>query len=151
VKSVNENLMSVTEQLPVDLMMQSGVPIILNDSPAGISEQILWFVKNCNLNFCVYYTPFSLDIRIKKSFSNKWENQEQSNGASKQEFLSKLAAKDDLISSLENKKNWKRSLSTATQMEIKGLKLLLRKNWRWRLDLKCSVMIMKRRKRSLKS
>ena len=82
-------------------MTQSGVPLILNNSPAGISEQILWLVKNSNLNFSAQETPFSLDIRIKKSFVTKWLN--QPNDFPKQEFLSQLAAKDDLIFSLEKK------------------------------------------------
>lgn len=92
---------SVSEQLLVDVMTQSGVPLILNNSPAGISEQILWLVKNSNLNFSAQETPFSLDIRIKKSFVTKWLN--QPNDFPKQEFLSQLAAKDDLIFSLEKK------------------------------------------------
>ena len=38
-----------------------------------ICEQILWLIKHYGLNFQVRETPFSLDINLKKRFSNLWD------------------------------------------------------------------------------
>ena len=97
--------------------MQPGLPVFVSNSPSGISEQILWLVKNSGLNFSVQETAFSLNIQLKKTFLNKWgvngginENaryQNFTNNPSK-EFFGELQAKDNqidaLVKSLEKQK-----------------------------------------------
>ena len=99
--------------------MQPGLPVFVNNTPSGISEQILWLVKNSGLNFSVQETAFSLNIQLKKTFLNKWavndhgfnENakyQNFPNNPSK-EFIGELQAKDnqidELVKSLEKQKS----------------------------------------------
>ena len=46
------------------------------NTPPLICDQIVWFIKNSNINFQLQETPYSLNIQIKKSFLNRWgENQ----------------------------------------------------------------------------
>ena len=52
--------------------MQPGLPTYVNNSPSGICEQILWLIKNSDLNYSVQETAFSLNICLKKTFLNKW-------------------------------------------------------------------------------
>ena len=47
-------------------------PIFLSNSPSVICDQILWLVKNGNLNFELKETPFSLSLNIKKKFVQHW-------------------------------------------------------------------------------
>jgi hypothetical protein len=49
-----------------------GLPIFLENSPSMACEQVLWLIKNSNLNFQLKETPFSLGVNIKKSFVNPW-------------------------------------------------------------------------------
>ena len=51
-----------------------GLPIFLENSPSVISDQVLWLIKNSGLNFQVKETPFSLDVNIKKRFTNLWNS-----------------------------------------------------------------------------
>ena len=97
--------------------MQPGLPVFVSNSPSGISEQILWLVKNSGLNFSVQETAFSLNIQLKKTFLNKWgvngginenaRNQNFTNNPFK-EFFGELQAKDNqinaLVKSLEKQK-----------------------------------------------
>jgi hypothetical protein len=53
-------------------------PLFLQNSPSGICDQILYLVKNSNLNFELHETPFSLNLNIKKSFAHHWNRQNQS-------------------------------------------------------------------------
>ena len=50
----------------------SGLPGFLSNSPKILCEQIIWLVKNSNLNFSLSETPFSLKLDIKKKFVNFW-------------------------------------------------------------------------------
>ena len=47
-------------------------PLFLENSPTVICEQIVWLIKNSNLNFQLKETPFGLDISLKKRFVQKW-------------------------------------------------------------------------------
>ena len=77
--------------------------LLTNFSPSMICEQILWLVKNSNLNFNVQETPFSLNLRLKKSFVTKWPNaQENTNSPIPQEFVKNLENKDKQIYNLEH-------------------------------------------------
>ena len=51
-----------------------GLPIFLENAPNIICEQVLWLIKNSGLNFQVRETPFSLDINLKKRFTNLWKH-----------------------------------------------------------------------------
>ena len=42
------------------------------NSPTIMCDQLVWLVKNSNLNFHLEETPFSLKLDIKKTFVNKW-------------------------------------------------------------------------------
>ena len=53
-------------------------PAFLQNSPSGICDQILYLVKNSNLNFELHETPFSLNLNIKKSFAQHWNRNNQS-------------------------------------------------------------------------
>ena len=84
--------------------MQPGLPVFMDNTPSGISEQILWLVKNSGLNFSVQETAFSLNIQLKKLFLNKWAvndglNQNFTKNPSK-EFVRELQAKDEKIDEL---------------------------------------------------
>ena len=47
-------------------------PVFLQNSPSVMCDQILYLVKNSNLNFELHETPFSLNLAIKKSFAHHW-------------------------------------------------------------------------------
>ena len=47
-------------------------PVFLKNSPNVICDQILFLVKNSNLNFQLKETPFSLSINLKKCFAQHW-------------------------------------------------------------------------------
>ena len=49
-----------------------GMPIFMEHSPQTICDQILWLVKNANLDFQVKETPFSLNLSLKKKFIEHW-------------------------------------------------------------------------------
>ena len=53
-------------------------PVFLKNSPSVICDQILFLVKNSNLNFEVHETPFSLNINLKKRFAHHWNRPNQS-------------------------------------------------------------------------
>ena len=53
-------------------MTEKFQPAFLQNSPSLICDQILYLVKNSNLNFELHETPFSLNLTIKKSFVNHW-------------------------------------------------------------------------------
>ena len=85
-------------------MKQTGFPLFLDNSPSGISEQILFLVKNSNLNFNVQETAFSLNISIKKHFIKRWSRHDMSDQTSNigtSDVLSDLEAKDGKILELE--------------------------------------------------
>ena len=48
-------------------------PAFLNNSPSQICDQLLYLVKNSNLNFELQETPFSLNLQLKKSFAQHWK------------------------------------------------------------------------------
>ena len=48
------------------------LPVFLENTPGVICDQILFLVKNSNLEFQINETPFSLNISVKKRFSNHW-------------------------------------------------------------------------------
>ena len=52
--------------------VKPGRPIFLENTPAVICEQVLWLIKNSGLDFHVKETPFSLDVQLKKKFTNHW-------------------------------------------------------------------------------
>ena len=47
-------------------------PVFLKQSPGMICDQLLYLVKNSNLNFELHETPFSLNLNLKKSFTHHW-------------------------------------------------------------------------------
>ena len=47
-------------------------PLFLKNSPSLICDQILYLVKNSNINFDLHETPFSLKLNLKKSFAQHW-------------------------------------------------------------------------------
>ena len=47
-------------------------PVFLQNSPSTICDQILFMVKNSDLNFQLHETPFSLSLNLKKSFAQHW-------------------------------------------------------------------------------
>lgn len=51
---------------------ESGMPIFLENSPQTICDQILWLVKNANLDFQLKETPFSINLSLKKRFAHHW-------------------------------------------------------------------------------
>ena len=53
-------------------------PVFLNNSPSQICDQILYLVKNSNLNFELHETPFSLNLKLKKSFAQHWKKTDNS-------------------------------------------------------------------------
>ena len=59
-------------------------PLFLKNSPSLICEQILYLVKNSNLNFEVNETPYSLNLNLKKSFTNHWNKPKSRNNLSNQ-------------------------------------------------------------------
>ena len=63
---------------------QPGTPAFLDNSPNVICEQVLWLVKNSDLNFQVKETPFGLNLSIKKRFVKHCNN----SGSSQQIFSS---------------------------------------------------------------
>ena len=48
------------------------LPVFLENTPGVICDQILFLVKNSNLDFQLKETPFSLNLSVKKRFSNHW-------------------------------------------------------------------------------
>ena len=80
-------------------MEQPGLPIFINNSPAGICEQMLWLVKNSNLNFSVEETAFSLKIHLKKTFLDRWPKNQKTIS---QEFVERMEVKSKQIYDLEN-------------------------------------------------
>ena len=59
-------------------MNQSFQPSFLSNSPGTICDQILYLVKNSDLNFDLHETPFSLNLNLKKSFVNHWKKTDNS-------------------------------------------------------------------------
>ena len=59
-----------------------GLPIFLKNTPSMICDQVLWLVKNSNLNFQLKETPYSLNLSIKKRFTTLWNQ----NSVSFQDF-----------------------------------------------------------------
>ena len=53
-------------------MTEKFEPVFLQNSPSVMCDQILYLVKNSNLNFELHETPFSLNLAIKKSFAHHW-------------------------------------------------------------------------------
>ena len=51
----------------------SGMPIFLENSPQTICDQVLWLIKNSQLNFQARETPYSLSLSIKKRFAQRWD------------------------------------------------------------------------------
>ena len=47
-------------------MQHPGLPVFLKNTPSMICDQVLWLVKNSNLNFQLKETPYSLNLSIKK-------------------------------------------------------------------------------------
>ena len=47
-------------------------PVFVKNSPGIICDQLLYLVKNSNLNFELHETPFSLNLNLKKSFTHHW-------------------------------------------------------------------------------
>ena len=81
-------------------------PVFVNNNPSGISEQIVWLVKNSGLNFSIQETAFSLNIQLKKTFLNQWtktENVSNSNFTNQahQEVVHELHVKEKQIHDLE--------------------------------------------------
>ena len=48
-------------------------PHFLKNSPSTICDQIMYLVKNSNLNFELHETPFSLNLNLKKSLAQHWK------------------------------------------------------------------------------
>ena len=59
-------------------MNQSFQPSFLSNSPGTICDQILYLVKNSNLNFELHETPFSFNLNLKKSFVHHWKKTDNS-------------------------------------------------------------------------
>ena len=53
-------------------------PVFLKNSPSLICDQILYLVKNSNLNFELHETPFSLNLTLKKTFVHHWKKSNHS-------------------------------------------------------------------------
>ena len=53
-------------------MTEKFQPVFLKNSPSMICDQILFLVKNSNINFELHETPFTLHLNIKKSFVHHW-------------------------------------------------------------------------------
>ena len=47
-------------------------PVFLENSPSMVCDQILFMVKNSDLNFQLHETPFNLSLNLKKSFAQHW-------------------------------------------------------------------------------
>ena len=60
-------------------MQQSGLPMFYKNDPSTISDQIVWMVKNSQLNFQVQETAYSLNIQIKKRFLKDWNEVQNKN------------------------------------------------------------------------
>ena len=58
-------------------MNLKGHPQYLENTPSVICDQVMWLVKNSGLNFSFHETPFSLDIKLKKRFVQKWATSEE--------------------------------------------------------------------------
>ena len=59
-------------------MIGTTQPLFMNNSPSTICDQILYLVKNSSLNFELHETPFSLNLKLKKSFAQYWNKAGQS-------------------------------------------------------------------------
>ena len=60
-------------------MDQGSFPsVFLKQSPSIICDQLLYLVKNSNLNFELHETPFSLNLNLKKSFYKHWNKSKNS-------------------------------------------------------------------------
>ena len=55
------------------------MPIFVNKCPSDRCDQILWLIKNSDLNYCVQETSFSLNVQLKKKFVNRWESSHSPN------------------------------------------------------------------------
>jgi hypothetical protein len=53
-------------------------PVFLNNSPSHICDQILYLVKNSNLNLELQETPFSLNLNLKTSIAQHWKQTDYS-------------------------------------------------------------------------
>ena len=53
-------------------MIGTTQPLFMSNSPSTICDQILYLVKNSSLNFELHETPFSLNLKLKKSFTQYW-------------------------------------------------------------------------------
>ena len=67
-------------------MDSKGHPKYLDNTPSVICDQVMWLVKNSGLNFSFYETPFSLDIKLKKRFVQKWTTSEENHVDEKNAF-----------------------------------------------------------------
>ena len=56
---------------------ETGMPILLKNSPQVICDQVLWLIKNSSLDFQVKETPFSLSLSVKKRFAQHWNQSQQ--------------------------------------------------------------------------
>ena len=65
-------------------------PTFLTNSPSTICDQILYLVKNSSLNFELHETPFSMNLKLKKSFAQHWKKagQENLNHVPPQQYVS---------------------------------------------------------------
>ena len=59
-------------------MPENFQPVFLQNSPSLICDQILYLVKNSNLNFELHETPFSLNLTLKKTFVHHWKKSNHS-------------------------------------------------------------------------
>ena len=66
--SVTINLLASAQKMDVTFE-----PAFLNNSPSQICDQLLYLVKNSNLNFELQETPFSLNLQLKNSFAQHWK------------------------------------------------------------------------------
>ena len=66
--SVIINLLASAQKMDVTFE-----PVFLNNSPSQNRDQILYLVKNSNLNFELKETPFSLNLQLKKKMCSTLE------------------------------------------------------------------------------
>ena len=55
--------------------------MFLRMTPHMICEQIVWLIKNSNLNFQLRETPYGLEISLKKRFAQKWYHDSDSSAS----------------------------------------------------------------------
>ena len=107
-------------------MTATGILIFLNNSPSDRCDQIVWMIKNSDLNYCVQETSFSLNIQLKKKFVVKWEtNQSTTQSLGQPTAYSNIANKGTLSNELEVEVNKIKAENAVSRDTIRTLEIKL--------------------------